>query len=210
MRDEIRRLKHSNEKLNSQRNSEVSALVAERNFVWNQFKKMESEYTGLLKSKRVELEHANESMAKLQSIVEKLQPSSKEKDEIIMKLKAEISKLEMNIGTRDKEISRLSKELKVLSSSAKFSLKPAVTRPMLSNCSMRSANNVEREKQTPFEKGPSEPNACGASMTPAVARPTFSNCSMKSTSNVRREKRIPVRKEPSESHPSGLSMVREE
>ncbi|KAJ8647972.1 hypothetical protein MRB53_000995 [Persea americana] len=206
LRDEIRRLKYSNEKLSSQRNSEVSALVAERNFVWNQFKTMESDYTSLLKTKRVEVEQANENIAKLQSIVEKLQSSCKEKDNIIVKLNADIAKLKMDMGTRDKEISRLSKEFDLLSSSAKASLKQAVTHPTSSNCSIKSASNVGREKRTPVRKEPSEPNASeGVSRTPAAARPILSSCSMKSTSNVGREKHT-VRKQTSESHASGLSM----
>lgn len=206
LRDEIRRLKYSNEKLSSQRNSEVSALVAERNFVWNQFKTMESDYTGLLKTKRVEVEQANENILKLQSIVEKLQSSCKEKDNIIVKLNADIAKLKMDMGTRDKEISRLSKEFDLLSSSAKASLKQAVTHPTSSNCSIKSASNVGREKRTPVRKEPSEPHASeGVSQTPAATRPILSSCSMKSTSNVGRGKRI-VRKQTSESHASGLSM----
>ncbi|XP_058091055.1 uncharacterized protein LOC131237356 [Magnolia sinica] len=97
LQEEIRRLKSANEKLNSQKSAEISALLAERNFVWNQFKRMESDYTNLLKSKRIEVEHANESIEKIQLSVETLQSSNKEKDEAIFKLKADLAKHKMEL-----------------------------------------------------------------------------------------------------------------
>ncbi|KAK9099660.1 hypothetical protein Syun_026705 [Stephania yunnanensis] len=70
---EIRKLKHAYEKLVSKNKSEVSALLSERDFVWNQYKKMESDYTALLTKKQTEVEKANEKIANLLTSMEHLQ-----------------------------------------------------------------------------------------------------------------------------------------
>ncbi|KAK9113245.1 hypothetical protein Scep_020764 [Stephania cephalantha] len=87
---EIRKLKHAYEKLVSKNKSEVSALLSERDFVWNQYKKMESDYTALLKKKQTEVEKANEKIANLLTSMEHLQSSNNEKDEMIVKLEAKL------------------------------------------------------------------------------------------------------------------------
>ncbi|KAK9089358.1 hypothetical protein Scep_028440 [Stephania cephalantha] len=87
---EIRKLKHAYEKLVSKNKSEVSALLSERDFVWNQYKKMESDYTALLKKKQTEVEKANEKIANLPTSMEHLQSSNNEKDEMIVKLEAKL------------------------------------------------------------------------------------------------------------------------
>ncbi|KAK9108673.1 hypothetical protein Sjap_016733 [Stephania japonica] len=90
LEQEIRKLKHANEKLVSKKKSEVSALLSERDFVWNQYKKMESDYTALMKKKQTEVEKANEKIANLLTSMEHLQSSNNEKDEMIVKLEAKV------------------------------------------------------------------------------------------------------------------------
>ncbi|KAM3236983.1 hypothetical protein P3L10_012012 [Capsicum annuum] len=60
--DEVRRLKTENEKLTSEKIFEISALLAEKNFIWNQFNKLEHDTTEQLRRKCTELEHANEKI----------------------------------------------------------------------------------------------------------------------------------------------------
>ncbi|KAF3676451.1 hypothetical protein FXO37_05325 [Capsicum annuum] len=49
--DEVRRLKTENEKLTSEKIFEISALLAEKNFIWNQFNKLEHDTTEQLRRK---------------------------------------------------------------------------------------------------------------------------------------------------------------
>ncbi|KAJ6829886.1 centromere-associated protein E [Iris pallida] len=87
---EIRKLKASYKKLSSKKEAEISALLAEKDFVWYQLKKMESDYAGIIKSKRIEVEQANEAVAKLQRNLVELQTSVHEKDETIAQLNARV------------------------------------------------------------------------------------------------------------------------
>lgn len=172
LREEIRRLRNANEKLSSQRKTELSALLAERDFVWNQFKKMESDYTSLSKSRHVEVEQAKNHISELQQNMEKLQSSTKEKDDIIVKLKAELAKLEADLGTLTAEIAKLSKELEMLRSSEKASETPTVNHPRLklltpvvgpklesSTGSLRSESNSRVQKVHQVKKQSSEMQA---------------------------------------------------
>ncbi|KAL6010364.1 hypothetical protein ACLOJK_000795 [Asimina triloba] len=120
LQEEIRRLKSENRKLSSQKNSEVSALLSERNFVWNQFKRMETEYTDLLKTKRIEVENSHESISKLQQNLAILQSATREKDQVISKLKADLSRHAMDAESCKNDISKLSNELESLRSSRKM------------------------------------------------------------------------------------------
>ncbi|XP_077232162.1 uncharacterized protein LOC143866903 [Tasmannia lanceolata] len=149
LREEIRKLKHTNKKLTSEKNTEVSALVSERNFVWNQFKKMESDYISILKSKRDEVEQANKTIETLQRSMEKLKSTSKTKDDVIVKLKADLAEREMDVDKRTKETSKLVKELELLKGSRNASLTPLVSCPKVgsSNRSFKSEDNVKNQKR---------------------------------------------------------------
>ncbi|XP_038976763.1 MAR-binding filament-like protein 1 isoform X2 [Phoenix dactylifera] len=103
LEDEIRKLKHAYKRLSSEKESEVSALLAEKEFVWNKFKDMEKDYTDLLKSKRIEVEQAEEAMEKLVRNLEKLQSSASEKDETISGLEAERARLELDLRRQTQE-----------------------------------------------------------------------------------------------------------
>ncbi|XP_077246230.1 uncharacterized protein LOC143886161 [Tasmannia lanceolata] len=149
LREDIRKLKHTNKKLSSEKNTEVSALVSERNFVWNQFKKMESDYISILKSKRDEVEQANKTIETLQLSMEKLKSTSKRKDDVIVKLKADLAEREMDVEKRTKETSKLVKELELLKGSRIASLTPVVSCPKVgsSNRSFKSEDNVKNQKR---------------------------------------------------------------
>ncbi|KAK6939345.1 hypothetical protein RJ641_028876 [Dillenia turbinata] len=136
---EVRRLKREYEKLTMKNNSEVAALVAERNFVWNQYKMMEKDYTSQLDSERTKVWDANEKIQKLLANMEQLQMSNIEKDNVIEKLKAEVANMETETNKR---VSQLSAELELLRKS-KF----AASTPVLSRCTKNIRNSSVTNKK---------------------------------------------------------------
>ncbi|KAF8405367.1 hypothetical protein HHK36_010271 [Tetracentron sinense] len=150
---EVRKLKRAYEKLTSKNSSEVSALLSERNFVWNQFKKIESDYTSLLKSKHVKVDQANEKVEELLAGMERLQSSNTEKDDTILKLKTNLAKLEEDTNNSNKEISRLSRELELLRKSRSSSVTPVLNRCTTkpSTCSLGSKKDG-RDRSRPIVK----------------------------------------------------------
>ncbi|XP_057469184.1 uncharacterized protein LOC130758336 [Actinidia eriantha] len=105
----------------TENNSKMVALLSERNFVWNQFKKRESDLMDRLKSKSSEVEQANEKIQKLLSSVEILQLSK-------LKLKTNLAELEAASVKKSEEISRLSRELELLRKARSDSVTPALRR----------------------------------------------------------------------------------
>ncbi|KAL7244827.1 hypothetical protein ACSBR2_000226 [Camellia fascicularis] len=97
-----------------QNDSEMLALLSERNFVWNQYKKRESDLTNRLKIKSTEVEHANEKIQELLTTMEQLKSSNVEKDIAILKLKTDMAELEAASTKKSDEISRLSNKLELL------------------------------------------------------------------------------------------------
>ncbi|KAK8946289.1 hypothetical protein KSP40_PGU002148 [Platanthera guangdongensis] len=67
LKREIKKRKHAHRELSSRKDAEVSALLAEKDFVWNQFMKMENYYIALLKRKRAEANEKDEIIAKLEA-----------------------------------------------------------------------------------------------------------------------------------------------
>ncbi|XP_020527454.1 filamin A-interacting protein 1-like isoform X2 [Amborella trichopoda] len=108
---ELRKLSSECEKLNLKKNRDVSALLLERNFVWDQMKRMEEDYIGRLKGKEKELELANETTEKFGHNLEKLQSTLDEKDAIVIKLKSDLAESKAELDKLNKELSRLSHEL---------------------------------------------------------------------------------------------------
>ncbi|GAV63621.1 hypothetical protein CFOL_v3_07139 [Cephalotus follicularis] len=125
---EVRRLKRECKKLVSEKGSEVSALLAEKKFIWNQYRVLEDNLTDKLKSKQAEVEVANEKIATLLASIEKLQSSNNEKDEAIVRLTAKVSKMEADANKWGEEISRLSRELELLRKSRSASVTPLLNR----------------------------------------------------------------------------------
>ncbi|XP_043708467.1 chromosome partition protein Smc [Telopea speciosissima] len=156
---EVRKLKRAQEKLNSENNSEVSALLTERNFLWNQFKKMESDYDSLLKSKLSEIQLANEKIEKLIASMEQLESSNGEKDETILMLRTDLAKLEAAMDHSNTEFSRLSKELESLRNSRSASVTPVLNRCTVDpSSSILQSKNTSKDRRLPVKKefaGPS-------------------------------------------------------
>lgn len=108
---EVRRLKHSCEKLDSEKESEISALLTEKDFVSNQLKIMESDYISIIESKNTEVEQANEAAEELRNNLQELQVKVGEKDEIITELK---EKLELATREHNPEAEQVNEEIKQL------------------------------------------------------------------------------------------------
>ncbi|KAG0454076.1 hypothetical protein HPP92_025380 [Vanilla planifolia] len=79
---------------------------SEKDFAWNQFKKMESEYLCLVKYKHTEVDQAKLAAEKLQGNVEKLLLSLNEKEEIIIKLEAERAMLLSDVRKHAEEVEK--------------------------------------------------------------------------------------------------------
>ncbi|KAL9172771.1 hypothetical protein ABFS82_03G069700 [Erythranthe guttata] len=110
LQEEVRKLKSELEKCKSEKKSEVTALLAEKSFVWNQLKIMENDFAEQLKKKRVEVQHANERAQALVNRAEELQISNE-------KLRTGLTKVESESVQKSEEIIRLSKEIELLKSS---------------------------------------------------------------------------------------------
>ncbi|XP_047307719.1 uncharacterized protein LOC124911298 isoform X2 [Impatiens glandulifera] len=87
MYDNYLRSQQSSNKDNMSNHPEVLALVSERDFVWNQFKKMDSKFVTQLKNKNSEIEDANSKIKKLESM-------NKDKDDLILKLQTDLAKFD--------------------------------------------------------------------------------------------------------------------
>ncbi|KAL0913363.1 hypothetical protein M5K25_016818 [Dendrobium thyrsiflorum] len=115
LKKEIKQLKHAYRELSSKRDTEISALLAEKDFVWNQFRRMESDYIALCNSKRTEADHqSREAVDKLQNSVEKLKQAINNKDEIIVKLEAERSMLALDARKHAEEVEQANNKMKML------------------------------------------------------------------------------------------------
>ncbi|TKY72421.1 calponin-likey domain-containing protein [Spatholobus suberectus] len=129
IKDELRRLRGEHEKLALEKYSEVSALLAEKKFVWNQYNIMENDYTDKLRTKEAEVEKANEKVKVLVSSMEQLQSENYEKDSKISELESKMAEMEAETKRLNKEISGLSVELESL---RKF--KNNQVTPILNHC----------------------------------------------------------------------------
>lgn len=135
-------------------------LLAERDFVWNQYnkredqhKKRENDLTDRLKGKSTEVEQANEKIQKLLSSMERLQSSNSEKDRIILKLKTNTSELVEASEKKSEEISRLSRELELLKNGRSVSITPVLRR-----CSTKSRSNEGNDARNISLKKESHPS----------------------------------------------------
>lgn len=80
------------------RDSEILALRAEKDFVWSQFNKLDSDYADLRKSKTIELEQAYEIIENLELDIKHLQASASEKNSIMVWRSNAIAALEDQIN----------------------------------------------------------------------------------------------------------------
>ena len=111
---EIKKLKQAYKILSSKKEAEITALFSEKDFVWNQFKKMESDYIAILKAKKIEVDQANEAVQKLQTNIENLQMSNSEKDKVIAKLETERSNLELDVRRCNGEVQQAKEKAEAL------------------------------------------------------------------------------------------------
>ncbi|KAL2580429.1 hypothetical protein AAZX31_15G128700 [Glycine max] len=130
IKDEFSRLKGEYDKLALEKYSEVTALLAEKKFVWNQYNIMENDYADKLRTKEAEVEKANEKIKVLVSSMEQLQSEKYEKDSKISELQSKMAEMEAETKRLNKEISGLSVELESL---RKFR-NNQVTPPVLNHC----------------------------------------------------------------------------
>ncbi|KVI07280.1 hypothetical protein Ccrd_014292 [Cynara cardunculus var. scolymus] len=91
-----------------------SALKAERDFAWNQFKKTDAKLQEHVKRTKSEVEAANERIQKLMSDLEQSQSANMEKNRTISTLQDDVAMLESDSRKKSEEISRLNKELELL------------------------------------------------------------------------------------------------
>lgn len=116
LEDDIRRLQLQYKNLVSEKSCQVTALVEENKFAWNQFNVLDSQYTDKLNTKQSELDKANKRIEALMSDMVQLRSSNAEKDEIIERLKAELSRKKAD-ASRLQQVSRTSGERKSRSAS---------------------------------------------------------------------------------------------
>ncbi|CAI9786557.1 unnamed protein product [Fraxinus pennsylvanica] len=135
LQSEVKKLKSEIEKCSAEKNSSVSALLAEKNFVWNQYKTMESDLTEQLRKKRAEVESANEKIKTLVSRTEELQFSNE-------KLRVDFAKLKSETVKKNEEISRLSREIMLLKSRSNSET------PVLRRCRVESGTSHVRGKNS--------------------------------------------------------------
>ncbi|KAK2660723.1 hypothetical protein Ddye_007256 [Dipteronia dyeriana] len=181
---DVKRLKLEYDKLALEKRKEVSSLLVEKEFVWHQFKLMESELTNKLNSKRAEVDQANENIANLLASTEQLQSSNNEKDKCIASLKTNISEMEAGAGKLNDKISKLSRELELLRKSRNGSVTP-----MLNRCTAGGrTSNLQGKNGARNEKSES------ASVTPVAAgdRILKTNNSILKGSNVVVKKELPA------------------
>jgi chromosome segregation ATPase len=161
MEGEVRRLQHEYEKLASEKSSELSTLLAENKFVWNQYKIMENDYTSKLRSEHSEVELANEKIKKLLASVEQLQSLNDEKDETIATLRTKVYKKEADSNKLNEENLRLSQELDLLKKS-----RSSLVTPVLNRCTagakpfcLRDKNSIRDRSNVIVKKEPSAAQA---------------------------------------------------
>ncbi|PON93891.1 cytomatrix protein-like protein [Trema orientale] len=156
LESKVRRLKQEYEKLSMEKNSEVSALLAEKKFIWNQYKILENNYTSKLKNKSSEAELADEKVRKLIASMEQLQSSNSEKDKCIARLTSQLTTMNEESNQLKEETGRLSQELELLRKSRSASITPVLTRcttrtktyRLLGMNSDRSSNMVSRKESS--------------------------------------------------------------
>ncbi|KAL1533300.1 hypothetical protein AAHA92_33203 [Salvia divinorum] len=120
LHDDVRMLKKKLEKSKVAKNSEISALLAEKKLLWNQYEQMETSLTEKLREESDQAKSANEKAQILVSRADELQISNE-------KLKASIITMESDSIKKNEEIVKLMKEIETLNSrlrSASMLLRP--------------------------------------------------------------------------------------
>jgi hypothetical protein len=103
IREEVRKLKKAYKILRSEKDKEISALQAKKNFVCNQLKTMEEDYRGAIKSKNIEVKQAQ----KLLQNVDGLQVASQKKDDEIIRLQVEVTNAKERMSILEDELQKM-------------------------------------------------------------------------------------------------------
>ncbi|KAJ1689158.1 hypothetical protein LUZ63_013313 [Rhynchospora breviuscula] len=112
---ELKKLKHGYKALKSEKEAKIAekenqieALIAEKDFVRNQFKIMEAEYVAAVKLKNSDLDKSNEEVKMLKKNLQAMEASILEKDSIITAIKEEMA---ASISEKNDAISQLKDKL---------------------------------------------------------------------------------------------------
>lgn len=152
---ELRRLKLENQQLSANKDSEISRLVREKSFIWNQYNTLENRMNEQLRVKCDQLDTANEKVKLLLKDNEELQTACND-------LKNQMANMGDVLVKRNGEIARLSRELQM------FKDKSVPATPMLQRCSTRSGNSL-RETTTNGMKRKGVKPAVTVSMNPTAS-----------------------------------------
>jgi len=95
-RIEMAKVKSDRKRISSLRKHEVSALLRERDFVWNQLKIMEEDYANRLRGRNQQLQLASENIENLRSTIEELQQANNEKN-------VELTIMKVEMGEKERE-----------------------------------------------------------------------------------------------------------
>lgn len=156
--DELSKFLHEPKHLtrSNSKNADESALKAERDFAWNQFKKTDAQLQEHVKKTKSEVEAANNRIQKLISELEQSQSLNIEKNKTISSLQDDMAELESDSRKKSEEISRLTKELELLrgdsnknnNNRSKLSITPVLRRCTVDSGGMssRSSDMVVNEK----------------------------------------------------------------
>lgn len=140
LQDEVRKLKSEIENYKLEKNSEISVLLSEKNFIWNQYKQMENSFTEQLRSKCVEAENANEKVQILVNRADELHLTNEQ-------LRANITEIESESIQKNEEIFELRKEIEILKSrsgSASTLLRPCRTEAPSSSRRGKNSSTTHR------------------------------------------------------------------
>ncbi|KAD6796623.1 hypothetical protein R6Q59_019585 [Mikania micrantha] len=129
--------------ISNTKNDEKSALKAERDFAWNQFKKTDVQLQELIKKTRLEVEAANEKVQKLIVDLEQSQSLNMDKNRRISALQDKIAVLDYDSRKKSEEISRLTKELEVFRSGSNGSITPVLRRCMVKSSKQSHSNGMD-------------------------------------------------------------------
>ncbi|KAI5084557.1 hypothetical protein GOP47_0000726 [Adiantum capillus-veneris] len=124
---EVENLKKEQCALSLKRKEEMSALLREKNFVWDQLKRMENDFTSRLDTKKQELKCAEEALQKLELRVDGLQKAHDEKT-------VEATVLRINVQAVEAELLKLREDLS--------HLKPSEHGAINSDLVMKSAGPI--------------------------------------------------------------------
>ncbi|CAK8531459.1 unnamed protein product [Lathyrus sativus] len=196
--------KDKHDKLAAEQNSELLALLEEKKFVWNQFNKMEADYSNKLRNKQDEVIKANEKINMLVSRMEELQSENSKKDSRISELESvvadmdtetntkkdsRISELESIVADMDAETNRLNKEISGLSAEMESlrKLKNSEVKPLSKRCTAGSSGSGTIESSRSRRKITFDKELC----TPVGPASTSTNFSKKEKKGLKR-KETPV------------------